>query len=88
MRASDLVGCRFRQRQRRAHPDVPELPEALIRQTREAAAGFIASGVDPDASIGEVLEALYASKVSVLDHQYIGLPEITAMAEVQENTTA
>ena len=32
MRASDLVGCRFRQRQRRAHPDVPELPEALLRQ--------------------------------------------------------
>ena len=38
MRASDLVGCRFRQRQRRAHPDVPELPEALIRQPQMDAA--------------------------------------------------
>ena len=38
MRASDLVGCRFRQRQRRAHPDVPELPEALLRQPQIDAA--------------------------------------------------
>lgn len=38
MRASDLVGCRFRLRQRRAHPDVPELPEALLRQPQIDAA--------------------------------------------------
>ena len=38
MRASDLVGCRFRMRQRRAHPDVPELPEAMLRQPQIDAA--------------------------------------------------
>ena len=32
VRASDLVGCRYRLRQRREHPDVPELPDALLRQ--------------------------------------------------------
>ena len=32
VRASDLVGCRYRLRQRRAHPDTPELPDALLRQ--------------------------------------------------------
>lgn len=32
IRASDLVGCRYRLRQRHAHPDIPPLPEALARQ--------------------------------------------------------
>ena len=38
MRASDLVGCRYRLRQRRAHPETPELPDALIRHPQIAAA--------------------------------------------------
>ncbi len=38
VRASDLVGCRYRLRQRRAHPDVPELPDALVRQPQFDAA--------------------------------------------------
>ena len=32
MRASDLVGCRYRLRQRIAHPEIPPLPEAERRQ--------------------------------------------------------
>lgn len=38
MRASDLVGCRYRLRQRAAHPDTPPLPEALERQPQIDAA--------------------------------------------------
>ena len=38
VRASDLVGCRYRLRQRRAHPETPELPDALIRQPQIDAA--------------------------------------------------
>lgn len=38
IKASDLVGCRYRLRQRRAHPDTPELPDALIRQPQMDAA--------------------------------------------------
>ena len=38
VRASDLVGCRFRLRQRAAHPDVPPLPAALERQPQIDAA--------------------------------------------------
>lgn len=38
MRASDLVGCRYRLRQRWAHPDTPPLPEALERRPRVDAA--------------------------------------------------
>ena len=32
VRASDLVGCRYRLRQRIAHPEIPPLPEAERRQ--------------------------------------------------------
>lgn len=32
VRAGDLVGCRYRLRQRVAHPDIPPLPEAQRRQ--------------------------------------------------------
>lgn len=32
VRASDLVGCRYRLRQRRAHPAIPPLPDAVERQ--------------------------------------------------------
>lgn len=32
VRAADLVGCRYRLRQRRDHPEVPPLPESLARQ--------------------------------------------------------
>lgn len=38
VRASDLVGCRYRLHQRRTHPDTPELPDALIRQPQYDAA--------------------------------------------------
>lgn len=38
VRASDLVGCRFRLRQRAVHPDVPPLPAALERQPQIDAA--------------------------------------------------
>lgn len=38
VRASDLVGCRFKMRQRAAHPDVPLPPEALERQPQIDAA--------------------------------------------------
>ncbi|SDS77086.1 TM0106 family RecB-like putative nuclease [Corynebacterium timonense] len=38
VRASDLVGCRYRLRQRLAHPDVPQPPEALARQPQVDAA--------------------------------------------------
>ncbi|MEX3504290.1 TM0106 family RecB-like putative nuclease [Corynebacterium sp. LK2510] len=38
VRASDLVGCRYRLRQRRTHPEVPEPPEALLRQPQVDAA--------------------------------------------------
>ena len=38
VRASDLVGCRFRLRQRLAHPDVPQLPDAVARQPQVDAA--------------------------------------------------
>ena len=32
VRAGDLVGCRYRLRQRLAHPEIPPLPEAVERQ--------------------------------------------------------
>jgi len=38
VRASDLVGCRYRLRQRLAHPDTPQLPDALARQPQIDAA--------------------------------------------------
>ncbi|GAB3076601.1 TM0106 family RecB-like putative nuclease [Corynebacterium aquatimens] len=38
VRAGDLVGCRYRLRQRLAHPDVPPLPDAIARQPRINAA--------------------------------------------------
>ncbi|WJY69027.1 TM0106 family RecB-like putative nuclease [Corynebacterium auris] len=38
VRASDLVGCRYRLGQRLAHPDVPQPPEALARQPQVDAA--------------------------------------------------
>ncbi|GAB17963.1 putative non-ribosomal peptide synthetase, partial [Gordonia effusa NBRC 100432] len=38
--------------------------------------------VDPSATIGEVLDRLQAAKVSVLDYQHIGLPEITALTRL------
>ncbi|QYH19083.1 TM0106 family RecB-like putative nuclease [Corynebacterium aquatimens] len=38
VRASDLVGCRYKLRQRAVHPEVPPLPEALARQPQVDAA--------------------------------------------------
>ncbi|WP_137811337.1 non-ribosomal peptide synthetase, partial [Gordonia sp. GAMMA] len=35
--------------------------------------------VDPGARAADVLDALQASKVAVLDHQHLGLPELTAL---------
>ncbi|PKZ63888.1 non-ribosomal peptide synthetase, partial [Gordonia terrae] len=35
--------------------------------------------VDPNARAVDVLDALQASKVAVLDHQHLGLPELTAL---------
>ena len=32
VRASDLVGCRYRLRQRLTHPSIPPLPDAVERQ--------------------------------------------------------
>ncbi|WP_237421985.1 non-ribosomal peptide synthetase [Gordonia sp. SID5947] len=37
--------------------------------------------VDPSARISEVLGRLQAAKVSVLDHQHLGLPELMALTE-------
>ncbi|WP_290852348.1 non-ribosomal peptide synthetase, partial [Gordonia sp. (in: high G+C Gram-positive bacteria)] len=38
--------------------------------------------VDPDLSIGETLRRMQETRVSVLDHQHVGLPEITALTEL------
>ncbi|MGV9827103.1 amino acid adenylation domain-containing protein, partial [Gordonia sp. NPDC003429] len=38
--------------------------------------------VDPAASITDVIAALQQSKVAVLDHQHLGLPELTALSGV------
>lgn len=35
VRASDLVGCRYRLRQKRAHPEIPPTPHALERAARQ-----------------------------------------------------
>ncbi|MGB3698418.1 MAG: amino acid adenylation domain-containing protein, partial [Gordonia sp. (in: high G+C Gram-positive bacteria)] len=37
--------------------------------------------VDPDATVGAMLERLQADKVAVLDHQHLNLPEIAAAAD-------
>lgn len=47
VRAGDLVGCRYRLRQRTAHPDTPELPEALERQPQFDAARAAVFGLLP-----------------------------------------
>ncbi|MFC9981693.1 amino acid adenylation domain-containing protein, partial [Gordonia sp. NPDC127522] len=36
--------------------------------------------VDPNAAIGDVLAAMQADKVAVLDHQHVGLADLTALA--------
>ncbi|MBE7193872.1 MAG: amino acid adenylation domain-containing protein, partial [Gordonia polyisoprenivorans] len=38
--------------------------------------------VDPDATIGDALSRLQAAKVSVLDHQHLGLPDLVALTGV------
>ena len=39
--------------------------------------------VDPDAAVGDLLQRLQSDKVSVIDHQYSGLPEILAATDAQ-----
>ncbi|MDY6811466.1 MAG: condensation domain-containing protein, partial [Actinomycetota bacterium] len=38
--------------------------------------------VDPAATVAEVLQELQGTKISVLDHQHLGLPELTALTGV------
>ncbi len=47
VRASDLVGCRYRLRQRLSHPAVPPLPEALERQPQVDAGRAAVFGLLP-----------------------------------------
>ncbi len=47
VRASDLVGCRYRLRQRLNHPDIPPLPDALERQPQVDAGRAAAIGLLP-----------------------------------------
>lgn len=54
MRASDLVGCRYRLRQRAAHPDVPPLPEALERKPRlDAARALVLDQLPVKRAVGD-----------------------------------
>lgn len=47
VRASDLVGCRYRLRQRLAHPDIPPLPDAVERQPQVDAGRAAVFGLLP-----------------------------------------
>lgn len=47
VRASDLVGCRYRLRQRLAHPEIPPLPDAVERQPQVDAGRAAVFGLLP-----------------------------------------
>lgn len=54
IRASDLVGCRYRLRQRLAHPDVPPLPEAVARQPQiDAGRAAVFSALPVERALGD-----------------------------------
>ncbi len=54
VRASDLVGCRYRLRQRLAHPDVPQLPDALARKPQvDAARAAVFSSLPVKRALGD-----------------------------------
>lgn len=54
VRASDLVGCRYRLRQRLAHPDVPQLPDAVARQPQiDAARAAVFSSLPVRRALGD-----------------------------------
>ena len=48
VRAGDLVGCRYRLRQRLAHPEIPPLPEAVERQPQVDAGRAAVFGLLPE----------------------------------------
>ncbi|MGV0433158.1 TM0106 family RecB-like putative nuclease [Corynebacterium sp. 20_84] len=48
VRAGDLVGCRYRLRQRLTHPEIPPLPEALERQPQVDAGRAAVFGLLPE----------------------------------------
>lgn len=48
VRAGDLVGCRYRLRQRLAHPEIPPLPEAVERQPQIDAGRAAVFGLLPE----------------------------------------
>ncbi|QPK84372.1 TM0106 family RecB-like putative nuclease [Corynebacterium qintianiae] len=54
VRASDLVGCRYRLRQRHTHPDVPPLPESLARQPQiDAGRAAVLSSLPVKRALGD-----------------------------------
>lgn len=54
VRASDLVGCRFKLRQRAAHPEVPPHPETVARQPQvEAARAAVMAQLPVKRAVGD-----------------------------------
>lgn len=54
MRASDLVGCRYRLRQRAAHPDTPPLPDAIARRPQiDAARAVVFDALPVKRAVGD-----------------------------------
>lgn len=60
VRASDLVGCRYRLRQRAAHPDAPPLPDALARQPQiDAARAIVLDSLPVKRAVGDGRRKLF-----------------------------
>lgn len=60
VRASDLVGCRYRLRQRAAHPDAPPLPDAVSRQPQiDAARAIVLDALPVKRAVGDGRRKLF-----------------------------